>query len=145
VTLAFLGDVDEAKLAPLAVRLERAAGRHRSQLVTVTGAGAFPSAAKARVLWAGIHGDRSALGALAWSVAAGARRAGAPSPDERKGYHPHLTLARTRAPADVGPLIDALDGFTGSAWTADQVHLVQSVLRQRPRYTTVGSWPLRPS
>ena len=48
----------------------------------VAGAGAFPSAARATVLWAGIAGDRAALAALAASVSAAARRAGYPPPDE---------------------------------------------------------------
>jgi 2'-5' RNA ligase len=113
--------------------------------VSISGAGAFPSAAKARVLWAGIQGDRRALGALAASVAAGARRAGAAPPAERASYHPHLTLARTRDLSSAVPLVDALAGFVGSDWTADTIHLIQSLLRQNPRYRVIGSWPLVPT
>lgn len=143
ITLAFLGEVGDARLAALTGRLERAAGRHRGQVISISDAGAFPSAAKARVLWAGLHGDRGALAALASSVAAAARRAGAPAPDEGRRYQPHVTLARCREPADVGSLVGVLSGFAGSAWTAGQIHLVRSQLGQLPRYDTVGSWPLR--
>jgi RNA 2',3'-cyclic 3'-phosphodiesterase len=143
VTLAFLGEVGEARLAALADRLERAASRHPSQVTSIRDAGAFPSAARGRVLWVGIHGHQSALAALAGSVAAGARRAGAPSPDEGRRYRPHLTLARCREPADLGPLVEPLGGFVGSAWVAGQIYLIQSHPGPRPRYDTVGCWPLR--
>ncbi len=144
ITLAFLGEVDQARLPELRTRLERAAGRHEAIDVSISQAGAFPSAARARVLWAGIKGDRRALAALAGSVAAGVRRAGAPPPDEGRRYRPHLTLARCGEPTDLGSLVAALAGFAGSGWTAGQVHLVRSQLQPRPRYDTIGSWPLRP-
>ncbi len=84
LTLAFLGEVGEPALAGLSTRLERAARRHPPQRLALAGGGAFPAAARARVLWAGIEADRRALGLLAASVAAGARRAGAAPPDEGK-------------------------------------------------------------
>ena len=144
VTLAFLGEVDPVRLAGLAVRLQRAAGRHPVQRLTFRKAGAFPGPTRARVLWIGVDGDLRALGGLAASVAAAARRAGAPPPDEGRRYQPHLTLARSRDPADVGPLIGTLAGFAGSAWTATEIHLIRSHLGPRPWYETVGNWPLRP-
>lgn len=143
LTLAFLGEVSEQKLTGLASRLERAAGRYPPQQLAIAGAGAFPGAGRARVLWAGVAGDRQALSRLAGSVAAGARRAGAPSADENRPYHPHLTLARSREPADVTGLIAALSGFAGSPWPADSIHLMRSRLSAgRPQYEIAGSWPL---
>lgn len=143
VTLAFLGEVGDDALPRLSTRLERAAGRHPSLELSISGAGTFPAAVRARVLWAGIDGDQHTLTALAWSVAAGARRAGAPSPDERKAYRPHVTLARCRAPADLRPLATALAGLAGPTWTAAHIHLIRSHLGPRPRYETLASWPLR--
>jgi len=58
LTLAFLGEVDEVVIAELSVRLERAARRHPYLSLSLAGAGAFPSATRARVLWTGIQGDR---------------------------------------------------------------------------------------
>lgn len=143
LTLAFLGEVDEAVIARLAVRLERAARRHPCLSLALGGAGAFPAAARARVLWTGIEGDRRELGLLAASVAAGARRAGAPPATSGRGYQPHLTLARCRAPADVNPLVEALGGFAGTPWAATEVHLIHSRLAADPRYEVIGTWPLR--
>jgi RNA 2',3'-cyclic 3'-phosphodiesterase len=145
VTLAFLGQVDETAAARLLPRLERAARRHHQMRLGFAGAGAFPAAARANVLWSGLTGDRRALARLAESVAAGASRAGAPPPGKGRRFQPHLTLARCRMPADVTGLVASLDGFQGQPWTADRVHLVRSRLgaTEHPRYTSLASWPLR--
>src|SRR5579863_962522 len=100
VTLAFLGQVDEAAATRLLRRLENAARRHQVFRLAFSGAGAFPAPDRANVLWSGISGDRGALAHLAESVAAGASRAGAPPPDRGRRFQPHLTLARCRMPAD---------------------------------------------
>jgi RNA 2',3'-cyclic 3'-phosphodiesterase len=145
VTLAFLGQVDEAALARLMPRLERAARRHHSIPLAFSGAGAFPAVGRANVLWSGMSGDRRALARLAESVAAGASRAGTPPPDKGRRFQPHLTLARCRMPADVTELVAALADFRGLPWTADRIHLVRSRLGgpDQPRYVSLGSWPLR--
>lgn len=143
LTLAFLGEVEEAVIAGLAVRLERAARRHPRLSLSLAGAGAFPRANRARVLWTGIQGDRRELGLLAASAGAGARRAGAPPATSGRGYQPHLTLARCRAPADVNSLVGTLGGFAGTPWVATEVHLIHSRLSAHPRYEVIGTWPLR--
>jgi RNA 2',3'-cyclic 3'-phosphodiesterase len=145
VTLAFLGEVDEVAAARLLPRLERAAGRHHCLRLAFSGAGAFPAATRANVLWSGLTGDRGALARLAESVAAGASRAGASPPDKVRRFQPHLTLARCRMPADVSELVAALAGHQGPTWTADRIHLIHSRLgaTEHPRYATLGSWPLR--
>ena len=144
LTLAFLGEVDETVLPGLSARLERAAHRHPQQRLAITGGGAFPSARRAQVLWAGITADTRALASLAASVAAAARRAGAPPPDEHRKYRAHLTLARCRGSADVSGLTEALAGFAGAAWTADSIHLIRSHTSGGPaRYEDVTAWPLR--
>ncbi len=143
VTLAFLGEVSESAAMALEPRLERAAHRHPPQTMALAGAGAFPGKARAQVLWAGIRADQGSLSRLAASVAAGARRAGAPPPDEGRRFSAHLTLARSRVPADLRPLVAALDDFSGTEWTATQIHLIRSRLHDKPRYQTVASWPLR--
>ncbi len=148
VTLAFLGEVGEGAAAALGPRLERAAGRHPGLSLSFAAGGAFPAPGRARVLWTGVRGDRRALAALARSVAAGTRRAGAPASDEGRRFEPHLTLARCRAPENVSPLVDALNGYAGAAWTATEIHLIRShqpaAAGRPPHYETKGAWPLRP-
>lgn len=148
VTLAFLGEVDEGSIVRLLPRLERAARRHLAFGLSLAGAGAFPSPARANVLWSGLSGDRKALGELAMSVGAGARRAGTPPPDERR-YRPHVTLARCRAPVDARPVVAELSGYQGPTWAVEEIYLIRSTLAHetrggQPRYETVGTWKLRP-
>ena len=146
VTLAFLGEVSDDTAAVLGPRLGRAAHRHPTLSLAFASAGAFPGRSRARVLWTGISGDRPALETLARSVAAGARRAGAPPPDEGRRFRPHLTLARCREPVNVGRLVEALAGYAGTPWTAAEIHLIRSHPGPSggpPRYETVGTWPLR--
>lgn len=147
LTLAFLGEVAEPASTRLVPRLERAAGRHPRLPLSLGGAGAFPGAARARVLWTGVRGDPAALAALAASVGAGARRAGAPPAEEGRRFQPHLTLARCREPVDVRPLVGCLSGYAGTPWTAGEIYLIRSHLpagrpHDRPRYETLSCWPL---
>ena len=143
LTLAFLGEVSEQVLPELTLRLERAARRHPPTQLALTGGGTFPSASHARVLWAGVSADRAALRRLAASVAAGARRAGAAPPDEGRKYHPHLTLARSAAPADLTSVLVGLRSFAGSSWTAASIQLIRSHLGGGPpRYEGIGAFPL---
>jgi 2'-5' RNA ligase len=143
LTLAFLGEVDEKVIGNLAERLERAAARHAPLTLSLGAAGAFPGTGRARVLWTGVQGDRRGLAVLAVSVGAGARRAGAPPASEGRRYEPHLTLARCRAPADVRTLVETLEGFAGTPWTAGEIYLIHSRPQGEPRYETLGTWPLR--
>jgi 2'-5' RNA ligase len=143
ITLAFLGEVGEDRLPALLPRLERAARRRQAFGLSIAGGGAFPAPARATVLWSGLAGDRKALGELAMSVAAGARRAGAPAPDEGRRYRPHVTLARCRVPADLRHVVAELSCYAGPAWTAGEIHLVRSTLGGQPRYETIGTWNLK--
>ena len=145
VTLAFLGEVAEGKLDELSVRLGRAAGRHQALRLWIGHGGAFPNQKRARVLISRVEGDQAALAALTaltGSVAAGARRAGAPPPDEGRRYRPHLTLARCRQPTDVSEAVDALGGFTGSVWLAAEMRLIMSHAGPKPWYEALATWPL---
>jgi RNA 2',3'-cyclic 3'-phosphodiesterase len=144
VTLAFLGEVDDAVIPELTARLERAAQRHPEQRLAIAGSGAFPRLARATVLWAGIRADNRVLASLAASVAAGARRAGAPPPDDGRKYRPHVTLARSSQPANLASLTTALAGFASAEWTAQAVQLVRSHGggSAKPRYEYLAAWPL---
>jgi 2'-5' RNA ligase len=126
LTLQFLGnhaDVDAvgAALRALAVR----AGD-----VRVGGGGAFPSARRARVLWLGVVEGAELLAQLAAAV--GALLAPLGHEPETRAYHPHLTLARWKAPTDARPVVDALGaGPVGPVWRVDEVVLYESRLHPK--------------
>lgn len=136
ITLAFLGEVADATLEDLAVRLARVAHRHAPLALGFAGAGRFDG----RVLWSGVRGDREHLRRLAVATSAAARRAGIGMEDRR--FRPHLTLARAREPVDLRPWVEALGSFAGRSWTASELHLVRSRLGPVPAYNTIQIWPL---
>ncbi|TDD27534.1 RNA 2',3'-cyclic phosphodiesterase [Actinomadura sp. KC06] len=149
VTLTFLGEVDDRTLDRLLPRLERAVGRHERMSLSLAGAGAFPgSGTHARVLWTGLYGDRRGVARLAASTTAAGRRVGT-LPDKHRGFRPHLTLARSRSPVDVRPLMESLSAFAGAAWTAGSVHLMLSHLPGKDysqlTYESLKTWSLRQS
>jgi len=144
ITLAFLGEVGETSLDRLLPRLERGARRHGGLCLSLRGAGAFPSPRRANVLWTGLSGDRKALGDLAATVNAAARRAGTAPPDAGRGFRPHLTLARCRAPVSVAQIVADLEGYEGPSWRAEEIYLIHSRPTGVPRFETLGTYKLRP-
>ncbi|MFI1223151.1 MULTISPECIES: RNA 2',3'-cyclic phosphodiesterase [unclassified Streptomyces] len=142
-TLAFFGEVPDDVVPELETRLERAARRTDPFPLRVHGAGHFGG----RALWAGAAGGLDTLRLLAERADAAARRAGLPMEEHRR-YIPHLTLARSRGEAELGPLTEALAGFEGERWEAGELSLVRSslpvsgVAGERPRYEAVRAWRL---
>ena len=147
VTMAFLADVPERSLDELVERLARAAGRRTPVPTAIAGGGAFPDAARARVLWAGLSLDEAGRTELS-RLATGARAAAVKSGIEVDGqrFRPHLTVARLGRPQEVTRWVRLLDAYRGPSWTADTLSLVESHLgegpRNRPRYEVIGEFPL---
>jgi RNA 2',3'-cyclic 3'-phosphodiesterase len=146
-TMAFLADVPERTLDDLVERLGRAAARRTSFETRILGGGAFPHAARAKVVWAGLdldEGGATELDRLATGCRAAATRAGVAVDGAR--FRPHLTVARTKRPHDVTRWVRLLDGYAGPAWPVDHLTLVESHLgegpRGRPRHVTVDTFPL---
>ncbi len=147
VTVAFLADVPDRRLDDLVERLARAAARRTSFETAVAGGGAFPNAARARVVWAGLDLDdrgRTELTRLATGARAAANRAGVPVDGQR--FRPHVTVARVAHPQDVSSWVRLLDGYRGPSWTVAHLTLVASHLgegpRGRPRYQSVEEFAL---
>jgi len=149
LTLAFLAEVPDRTVDDLLERLERAARRRTAFETRLVGGGAFPNAARARVLWAGLDLDEHGSTELA-RLATGARAAAARAGIEVDGarFKPHLTVARVRQPRDVTRWVRLLDGYAGPGWTVEEIALVESFLGQgprgRPRHETVATFPLSP-
>ncbi|HET6626336.1 MAG TPA: RNA 2',3'-cyclic phosphodiesterase [Nocardioidaceae bacterium] len=147
VTLAFMAQVPERRLDDLAARLERAAARRTAFDVKVSGGGAFPNPARAKVLYAGVDAGAHAeeLSRLATGARAAANKAGAETGGGR--FHPHLTLARLGRPVEATRWVRVLESYDGPGWCAGEIALIESHLgegpRRRPRYEVVGTFPLR--
>lgn len=129
LTLRFLGEVGEDRVAPIAEALRGAVGGARSFAVTLGGVGAFPSVARPRVVWLGVE-RHPALELLANDVEL-ALQAFAFEPELRP-FSPHLTLGRVERGArpavfrDFARLAEAIsyEGMT----TVESVDLMRSTL-----------------
>jgi RNA 2',3'-cyclic 3'-phosphodiesterase len=128
LTLAFLPEVADRHTDELLERCARVASRRKPMELRLAGAGAFPNAAAAKVLWAGVEHEGEEL----MRLAGGVRAAGAKSGIEVGGgrYHPHLTLARLGRPADVTRWLRVLDPYAGPSWQATEFALIASYLGQ---------------
>ncbi|WP_310965096.1 RNA 2',3'-cyclic phosphodiesterase [Nocardioides terrisoli] len=145
LTLAFMADLAERKLDDLVARLGRAAARRHPMACRFAGGGAFPNAARAKVLWAGVETDDPVeLSRLATGCRAAASKAGAPVDGQR--FRGHLTLARIGHPVEATRWVRLLDGYRGPEWTIDRIALVESHLgegpRRRPRHEVLETFDL---
>ncbi len=120
VTLAFLESVADRHLDDLVDRLAEAAARRTPFSVRLAGGGAFPDAARARVLWAGLDLDVTAATELD-RLATGARNAAVAAGTTVDGqrFRPHVTVARLGRPAEVTRWVRLLDAYQGPTWTVD--------------------------
>ncbi len=146
VTLAFLSAVPDRKLDDLVERLGRAAARRTSFETRVTGGGAFPNAARSRLLYAGLDltdAARTELSRAATGARAAATRAGLEVDGQR--FRPHVTLARINRPTDTTNWVRLLDSYAGPSFTVDRIALVASFLGEgpqgKPRYEVVEEFP----
>ncbi len=94
LTLKFLGEITPNQVD----KLVEAAAQYLRPLspfeLRAIGLGVFPQPAKPRVIWVGVKGDGARLNSLQGGLESRLAREGFEA-DER-GYHPHLTLGRTR-------------------------------------------------
>jgi len=147
LTLQFLGDVPVVKINSIAQALTAACAPFHPFSVTVGGLGCFPNAKRPRVTWVGVDEPTGTLAALQKAI----ERAMVPLgfTPERRAFHPHLTLGRTKRQATrdqaqaLGTLITTTQiPFLGQM-NVRQVCLIRSDLRPTGAvYTRLAAAPL---
>jgi RNA 2',3'-cyclic 3'-phosphodiesterase len=142
ITLRFLGDTPEDRLADMRARL-RQVRMPRFELA-LRGTGVFPPAGArkpARVLWLGFDPPEP-LQTLKYAIDAVL----GPDPETAKrGFSPHLTLARfpTRPHHDLDRFLAEHAGFDDGSFLASNFHLYRSTLRpEGALHEIVESFPL---
>lgn len=124
LTLKFLGTLPERSLPELLARAAARLAREEPFSVSLAGAGAFPNARAARVLWIGVSEGAGELARLARKLDAAGRGVGAPR--ERRPYRAHLTLARLREPLRV-PL-ERVPALSACGFCVEEIVLYESRL-----------------
>lgn len=95
LTLKFLGECDESRLAALIAGADRVAAAHRAFEMELGGVGAFPNFRRPRVVWLGVSSEPR-LELLHHDVELAAADVGYEV--EGRPFRPHVTLARVRTP-----------------------------------------------
>lgn len=144
VTLKFIGEVADERAPVFSAVLEEAVDGHGPLTVRLGSLGAFPSLRAPRVLWLGMEtGDD--LGGLQESVERAVARLGVER--DRRDFHPHVTLGRTRRrlrPPETEALLREAEAGRAAEYReehrAETIELMRSRLgRGGARYSEMSS------
>ncbi|HVE91018.1 MAG TPA: RNA 2',3'-cyclic phosphodiesterase [Actinomycetota bacterium] len=139
LTLKFLGEVDDSRVAEVAGAVRDAARRHTPFDAAFDRIGGFPNLRRPRVVWVGIGPGAEPMSALAASVEEGLEDLG--FEPEGRPFRPHLTLARFKVPDRVSELPDI--AVPSDTFTVRGVVLFRSQLRREgTAYTPLDELPL---
>jgi 2'-5' RNA ligase len=143
VTVKFLGRTYPRLVARVTDAARAAAGTIRPFRVGVEGMGVFPGAGRARVLWVGLVDRDQSLPALARALDV---RLADEFPPEKRGFTPHLTVARFNPPVAVRQHVDELAAtpFEVDPFRVGELVLYRSHLSPKgARYEPLERFPLR--
>jgi 2'-5' RNA ligase len=141
VTLAFLGEQPEDRLAALEESAREAAGASTAGVLRLGAAGHFGSGRAPRVLYVDLAGDLAALAALHANLTRGLQTRGFATED--RPYRPHITLARRRESARGGPPAGWPPQVEHAAVPMTRLTLMRSRLSPRgPTYAPLFHAPL---
>lgn len=149
LTLRFLGQVEEHKIAELKLSLEAVIKNFGRLELICERLGCFPDLRYPRVIWAWVHDEPQCLNELVLQINAATKPFAEKPPDAR--FEGHITLARPRQIRR--PEAKVIADFVRSAverrfgaWSASEVELIQSQLSPGgSRYTTLAKFSLEPN
>ncbi len=146
LTLKFIGETPEENLPSIIRSVQTTAAAHHRFKLRVQGVGVFPSARRARVLWAGVGRENQDLSALHQGLELALAQVGIPRSENR--FAPHFTLARFRKTVDRHLIADVVDAFgthRSELFECRSMDLVQSVLKPSGAvHTLVARAELKP-
>ena len=139
VTLKFLGSTWPRLADWVPERVAAVAQEHAAFETRVVGLGAFPSARRARVVWAGVEDPGGYMARLAGALDASLAREFKP---EGRPFRPHLTVARSEPPLTL-PDEFGETVLESARFAVDGLALFRSHLqRPAPKYERLATFPL---
>ena len=143
LTVLFLGELHEETVEELVPRFERDVASCQVFKLKFQGVCAFPTASRARVVWAGLATRPSVLMDLKSALDGSAQQY---LNVDHRPYNPHVTLFRLRRAQGCPELAERLSELTTSSLgvsTVDRVDLIQSNLGfSIARYRTLSTFKL---
>jgi len=144
LTLKFLGEIKDEKVAEVCNITEDVAGRHKNFELDVESVGCF-GGRSVRVVWVGV--GRGCDNLLELQKDLDEQLASAGWPQEARKFTGHLTLCRVRNPkagVQLAQASEAYGDFRLGTMSADSVTVYQSQLRPTgPIYTVLGDYKLQ--
>ena len=150
LTVMFLGEITAEQVDTVRSAVAAVATQHPACTIRLDHLGAFPSASRPRVIWAGAAlPEADPLVRLAENIRLAVRSLGIP--DEERSFVPHVTIGRIRSQKRMSQLC-GLFSAEAESWrpTApckiESVALFESRLSpEGPAYRLIGSCALQPA
>jgi 2'-5' RNA ligase len=145
LTLQFLGEVEETLIEQEIVpRLSQTLSSEVSLHLQMAGVGLSPSITRPRVFWVGLGGDSIRLKRLQSNIEKCLE--GLPIHQEKREFHPHLTLGRIKSPNSAKlwhKILEEYEKIDFGSFVTEAVFLLKSVLtRQGANYTKLKEFKL---
>lgn len=139
LTLKFLGETDDEGLEKFIRAIENAARKFSPFKLQIGGAGVFPSARNARVLWLDVRDENNNLQKLSECLEEECRAQGFPK--ENRAFKAHLTIARLKQKPDASLIEKHLNASFPplEAFEASEITIYASqLLPHGSRYTVIS-------
>ncbi len=129
LTLKFLGDVEEDRIASMAESVQETVGSQKPFTISLAGTGVFPHPGRPRVLWVGVEEGKEILISLAEKIDRSCTSLGF-KPEKRK-FSAHLTLGRVKSAKGIDSTLSTVKtaDFQGGSFQADEIVVMKSELR----------------
>lgn len=137
VTLRFLGEVEEDVVQKVIDLLKEVTFRPFDS--ELRGVGVFPSISHMNVIWVAMKKGEEELNRIVETIEPGLQRIGIPK--DRKGFSPHITVARVRTSRNkqqTAKLLEDLSGKDFGSMRVEQIRVKKSILTPGgPVYSTL--------
>jgi 2'-5' RNA ligase len=138
MTLKFLGDTEEGLVDDIEGIMKQSIQDVKPFDVKLIGTGAFPNLNYMKVVWVGLEGAEP-LVSISKTLDREISRLGFKK--EKRGFRPHVTVARVKGPKNKDILADVINEYKDVDFgikNVDCIRLKKSVLhREGPTYSTV--------
>ena len=147
ITVKFLGNTPEDQVADVVEAGFAAVRGAAACRLEVAGLGAFPKPGRPRIIWAGLRGDIQPLAEVVDRLESALEELGFPR--EKRGFFPHITLARARRGQRLPSMVELAakheDSTLGSLSVSHLTLLESELTRSGPIYTEAARFPLEGS